>query len=748
MLNGESAFFFHNSLFTIHYLLGFPPMNKTLKILHLEDDVNDAELVEETLRDAGVNCEIRCVQNRREFLTALDGGPWDLILADYTLPSFDGLSALKIFGERELETPFIFVTGALGEDRAVEVLKCGATDYVLKNHLPKLPSAVKRALREAAERRRRRMAEEALRASERRHRRFVENNAAGVLRSSLDGDILDCNHSLARMLGYDTPREFKALRAHALYFHPSDREVVISRLRKEKLLINQEVSLKRKDGRLVWALANISLVEGEPQDEASEIIEQTIIDITERKRVETQVYESRQMLRLVLDNIPQRVYWKDRNSGYVGCNRAFATDAGLTDIAGIVGTSDLDLPWMEDAALYRADDQQVMEEASAKLGYEQPQTCRDGSTRWLRTNKLPLRDPEGTVIGILGTYEDITERKEAEAEIARLAAAIEQAAEAVYITDVSGSIQYINPAFTTITGYSRAEALGKNPRLLKSGKHDSTFYQSLWTTILAGQVWHGELTNRRKDGTLHPEELSVAPIRDSRGQITNFVAIVQDITDRKRAEEGLRASLHQKELLLKEVHHRVKNNLQVISSLLTLQSGSVKDQEVLGVLKESESRIRSMALIHQKLYSSDDLAKVDFAQYVASFVVELFQTYSVDSRRIASKLDLDKVVLDVDTAVPCGLILNELVVNCLKHAFKGGQPDGQGEITIELRARGPAGFVLTVRDNGAGLPKDLDISQSQSLGLRIVCGLADQLRGTIEHSSGPGTEFKLTVPAQ
>jgi two-component sensor histidine kinase len=204
--------------------------------------------------------------------------------------------------------------------------------------------------------------------------------------------------------------------------------------------------------------------------------------------------------------------------------------------------------------------------------------------------------------------------------------------------------------------------------------------------------------------------------------------------------------LQQKELLLKEIHHRVKNNLQMISSLLRLQSGSVKDPEVLDLLRESQSRVRSLALVHQQLYSSTDLAKVDFAEHVAGFVVELFRMYNAESRRIAFKLDLENVLLDIDTAIPSGLLLNELLVNSLKHAFPGGPKDGQGEISIGLHAREPRGFILTVSDNGVGLPKELNISKPESLGLRLVCGLTEQLRGTIQHSSGPGTEFKLTVP--
>jgi PAS domain S-box-containing protein len=262
-------------------------MSKPLKILHLEDNANDAELVEATLRDAGMACEITRVQNQAEFIAALDGPPWDLILADYALPSFDGLSALKIVGQTSPETPFVFVSGAMGEDMAVESLKLGATDYVLKNRLSKLPSAVQRALQEAAERRRRRKAEGNLRASERRYRRFVERNAAGVLRGAMDGRILECNDSLARMLGYESPAELQELQAPQLYLDPADRELMVNRLKNGEILISEEFCFRRKDGQPVWTLVNVSAVDDELEGER--LLEGTIIDITARKRAEQEI---------------------------------------------------------------------------------------------------------------------------------------------------------------------------------------------------------------------------------------------------------------------------------------------------------------------------------------------------------------------------------------------------------------------------------------------------------------------------
>ena len=218
-------------------------------------------------------------------------------------------------------------------------------------------------------------------------------------------------------------------------------------------------------------------------------------------------------------------------------------------------------------------------------------------------------------------------------------------------------------------------------------------------------------------------------------------ALQAEIAERKRAEEQIKASLGEKEVLLKEIHHRVKNNLQVVSSMLQLQSRNVKDKETVEIFQESRNRIRSMALAHERLYQSKDLARVDFAKYIRSLASYLGRSYGVNTNVIQLKTNLQDVFLGVDTAIPCGLILNELVSNCLKHAF----PDGrEGEICIELRSDSDGEFTLVVSDNGIGLPEDLDFRNTESLGLQLVNTLVNQLEGTIELDRRGGTAFEIT----
>jgi len=213
-----------------------------------------------------------------------------------------------------------------------------------------------------------------------------------------------------------------------------------------------------------------------------------------------------------------------------------------------------------------------------------------------------------------------------------------------------------------------------------------------------------------------------------------------EIAERKRAEEQIKASLREKEVLLKEIHHRVKNNLQVISSLLYLQSKNIKDKETLEMFQDGQNRVRSMALVHERLYGSQDLARIDLAEYVRNLTSYLFRSYGVNTNAIELKISADDVFLDIDTAIPCGLIINELVSNCLKHAF----PDGrEGEIRIEFDSDGDNKFTLLASDNGVGFPKDLDFRDMESLGLQLVNMLVNQLEGTIDLDTSGGTAFKI-----
>jgi two-component sensor histidine kinase len=218
----------------------------------------------------------------------------------------------------------------------------------------------------------------------------------------------------------------------------------------------------------------------------------------------------------------------------------------------------------------------------------------------------------------------------------------------------------------------------------------------------------------------------------------------QELGERKRAEQQLKTSLAEKEVLLQEIHHRVKNNLQVISSLLYLQSKTIDDPQVLSILQESRHRVRSMALVHEHLYQADYPTHVDAVKYVRTLTGYLMRSYEVRADQIELQLTVDDLRLGIDTAVPCGLLINELVSNALKHAFPNGRT---GKIQVAFQAMANGDYQLTVADDGIGLPGTFEEQSSDSLGLRLVQTLTHQLDGMVEVDTSTGTRFEIVFPA-
>ena len=299
------------------------------------------------------------------------------------------------------------------------------------------------------------------------------------------------------------------------------------------LLEPMEVRVHARDGSTRAVMSSASPLG--PAYPAMHLV--VLYDVTERVRMHDDLVASRRVLQSIIDTLPVRVFWKDRNLFYLGCNTAFARDAGKQTPAEVVGRDDSQLAWCEQAELYRADDRAVMASGQAKLGYEEPQTTPTGEKIWLRTSKLPLRDESGRTTGVLGIYEDITRQKAAEEKLFVAALVFQHSSEGMLVTDAENRIVLCNPAFTRLTGYSLEEVVGRDPKFLQSGRQGAEFYRQLWQELLANGHWQGEIWNRRKNGEAYAQSMMVNTIRQTDGSVYRYVALFSDITDKKLSDE-------------------------------------------------------------------------------------------------------------------------------------------------------------------------------------------------------------------
>lgn len=599
-------------------------MDKTIKILILEDVPLDVELMEAELKRDGIDFISRRVETEEEYRKELKEFNPDVILADHSLPHFDGISAMNITQDISSQTPFIFVSGQIGEEFAVEMLKKGATDYVLKHNLSKLGHSVRRAISEAEEFTEKKKAQEKLAKSEEKYKTLFDLSPDYVLVVDPDGFVLDINQRLnedialskEECIGKDINEVFKSFTDDSIF-----KEDFL-----DKFLVrdqNKPMEIKILQGREVGYLE----MHHAPIMKEGKIFAIQIIfrNITQRKNAEKALIESRER---------------------------------LSDVNAYLETI---------------------------------------------INASPF--------AIVDLYLD-------------------------------GRVNSLwNPAAEKIFGWKSEDVFGKHLPFL-NGKNCEKFQYIMQRSLSNESKSDVELECARKNGEMIHTMMATAPLLNADGNIQGVLATFVDISDMVAAENQIMASLEEKEVLLREIHHRVKNNLQIISSLMNLQSEYTQEPEILKMFQESKNRIRSMALIHEKLYQSKDLAHIDFVEYLKSLVDMLLGFYREKSNNINVNLKCGEINLEIDTAISMGLIVNELLSNCFKHAFPGQK---SGEISITLFKSGQ-NYLLEVADNGVGIPDGLDIKKTDSLGLLIVHTLTLQLKGTLKHFNGEGTKFRLSFP--
>lgn len=630
-----------------------------IRILYLEDNPLDAEIVLRELKQGGFQVEHVRVETREDFLAELENLP-DLILSDYSLPKFDGVQAVKLVRQLGLDIPFILISGEISEESAVRFTQSGVDDYLLKDNLLRLSGAVRSVLSQKLLR--------------------TEVTAAGV-----------------KSILADQKLQNAALRQVA----------ILNALPAQIALLDsvgrfQEVNESWR--HFVWQ--NDQLIE-------KNILAESYINF---------------------------------------CERLIGLDLKETS-AAIEGIKS------------------VLNGHTTNYAHEFSCTIK-GDTQWFRLVVAPLSIEEER--GVVVMHLNVTDRVKAEEDKVRLAAAVEQSDETIVITDTTGKIQYANPAFEKSTGYSVAEVLGKNPRLLKSGQHTEEFYREMWQTLTNGQVWSGHVTNRRKDGTLYNETVSITPIKDAQGHIVNYVGVKRDITKELQLEAQLRQSQKMEAIgqLAGGIAHDFNNILAVImmqSEVAQLEERvpqSVNDalSEIMSAAEKAANLTRQLLTFSRR--QAAELKGMDLNEIIQNLSKMLQRVIRED---ISLKLNLNKspLFIEADAGMLEQVLMNlsvnaryampnggDLVISTFPRHFKVNELESETEF-------GPGNYIgLRVEDSGCGMSKETmnrifepffttkSIGEGTGLGLSTVFGIVKQHKGWIRVDSqiGKGSVFEIFFP--
>jgi PAS domain S-box-containing protein len=505
-----------------------------------------------------------------------------------------------------------------------------------------------------------------------------------------------------------------------------------------------EISLLSRDGRRIPVLLSGAVLESEGKVMRIVCVAK---DISLRKKAEEALLESEERYRSVVENISIGISVISPGMEILSLNSTMKS--WFPDIA-------LDEKPLCYRSFYEPPKDAICSHCPTALTLKDGQvhetvteTVSEGKAVNYRVLSSPIRDRSGNVVAAIEMVENITERRRAEEALRASEARLKDAQQIAQVGDwewdiATGGLQWSEELYR-IYGYEPYEITPEYGLIVDSmhPKSREAFLGAIDAALRAGRPFEMDYTFFRRDGSEAILHTIGRVNHDNNGSPVRMVGTVQDITGRNRAEELIRASLLEKEILLKEVHHRVKNNLQVVASMLSLQSRYLADRKAKAMFEDSQRRVESMSLIHEKLYRSKDLAKIDFGEYVGDLVggVTALNAGGPGGREV--RTDIGEVKLDVHKGIPCGLIINELVSNALRHAF----PDGrEGEIVVSMRDDS-RGISLVVSDNGAGFPGHIDFRDTRSLGMQLVVSLVNQLEGTIELDTRGGTAFTITFQA-
>lgn len=584
--------------------------------------------------------------------------------------------------------------------------------------------------------------------------------------------IVDCNPAACRLYGYRQPELVgQTIDIIQVDLAKTDTVKILRELRRN-LRVERRTTHRHKNGTHIEVTLTLSMVEVGGR----ELLLGMTQDITAKLKSEQTLAQEQRMWSALLDNIDDSIYFKDTKSRFIRASRSTAQKFGLEHADELIGKTDADFFAQEHVEGAWADEQRIISTGEPMLNIIERETMPDGSVNQGRTSKVPIRAADGTIIGTCGITTDLTDLLQTEERLRKLSQAVEQSPATVVITDRSGRIEYTNQNFTTVTGYTAEEALGQNPRILKSGEFTSDQYRELWRTISKGGTWRGLFHNRKKNGELYWDEASLSPIRDTEGTITHYLAVKMDVTERKlaaeelaRAKEAAEAAARAKSEFLANMSHEIRtpmNGVVGMTDLLLDTELGAEQRRFAETVRDSADNL--LIVINDILdFSKIEAGKLAFEEIDFNLDDVVESALELNAERARSKgLEL---MYEVKDDVPVHLRgdpgrLRQILINFLSNAIKFTETgDVVMRAELETQTDRAATVRLSVSDSGIGISPEAQNRLFQSfeqadnsttrkyggtgLGLAISKQLVKQMHGEIgvDSEEGKGSTFWFTA---
>ena len=743
------------------------------------------EQVAAVLAKRSILSEQKYIKTLTELTEALADFQSHLIISDSACTTLDSMTVLNHIEKQKSGIPVIVITNRMDDTAALSYMKAGAADVIAAEHLERLSFVIQNIFQEKTHAVGNTMglsggSKEAESISDWKERYdliVASTNQLVYDYNVLDGSILWRGNSI-EVTGFDVTELSGGIKQWMEMIHPDDKDRsvrLLEQAEREHKPFDVEYSFKHKSKGYAWIHDRGFFI----YDASGRAVRMlgAMEDVSVRKKVEGELYRSRQMMQLVLDHIPQRVFWKDRNYRYLGCNKAFLGDAGLSDINQILGKDDFELNWKDTAPLYRADDRFVMESNKPKLNYEEPQYRTDGSSSWLRTSKTPLYNQDGTVIGVLGMYEDITDQKKMELALReseiKYRELVDKSLVGIYITQLH-IVKFCNKRFAEIFGFSSPdEIIGTHVKSLISEES----WESVDTQVKlreSGKIdaSHYEFKGQRKDGSIiDVEVLSIRIIFEGKPAVQGTLI---DITDKKAFQTQMLRSQRLESLgtLAGGIAHDLNNVLSPILLSIEILKKHLKDDKSLQILDTvNTSASRGRAIIKQVLtfargFSGEHvvLQPLHILRELDHIISETFPK----SIKLEARLPKDLWTIEADPTQIHQVLLN-VAINARDAMPYGGTLKitaenatvGQNDLPAGTNAKPGSYLKVGIEDSGTGIPPEIvekifepffttkERGKGTGLGLSTVHSIVNSHRGyiTVRTELGKGTLFTIYLPA-